>query len=132
MFEKLNDINIKQNFFFCLKLFFRLIITSDYAFGDKGNEEFKIPPKATVEYTVTLNEFEREPEAWKLSPKESLEQAKIVKDKATLVLMQERYELAIKIFEKAHSYLTSITSKCVVKCCLSASHHHRHFYLLLN
>lgn len=30
-----------------------------YAFGEKGNEQFGIPPNATVEYTVTLIEFER-------------------------------------------------------------------------
>lgn len=94
------------------QLFSRLVIKPEYAFGEKGHETFKIPPNATVEYTVTLNEFEREPEAWKLNAEESLTQAKLVKDKATGFLKQEKYELAIKLYEKANSYLSNITSKC--------------------
>lgn len=39
--------------------FFRLVISPAYAFGDKGNEAFQIPANATVEYTVTLIDFER-------------------------------------------------------------------------
>lgn len=91
---------------------YRLILKPEYAFGEKGHETFKIPPNATVEYTVTLNEFEREPEAWKLNAEESLTQAKLVKDKATGFLKQEKYELAIKLYEKANTYLSNITSKC--------------------
>lgn len=89
----------------------RLIIKPEYAFGEKGNEAFKIPSNATVEYTVTLKEFEREPEAWKLNAEESLAQAKLVKDKATAFLKQEKYELAIKLYEKSNSYLSNCTSK---------------------
>lgn len=90
----------------------RLVIKPEYAFGEKGNEAFKIPPNATVEYTVTLSEFEREPEAWKLNAEESLAQAKLVKDKATGFLKLEKYELAIKLYEKANTYLSNCTSKC--------------------
>lgn len=89
----------------------RLIIKPEYAFGEKGNEAFKVPPNATVEYKVTLNEFEREPEAWKLNAEESLAQAKLVKDKATGFLKQEKYELAIKLYEKSNTYLSNCTSK---------------------
>lgn len=89
----------------------RLIIKPEYAFGEKGNETFKIPPNATIEYTVTLKEFEREPEPWKLNAEESLAQAKLVKDKATNFLKQEKYALAVKLYEKANSYLSNITSE---------------------
>lgn len=94
-----------------IQFFNRLIIKPEYAFGQKGNENFKIPPNATVEYTVTLNEFERETEAWKLDVEESLEQAKAIKEKGTKYLKEEQYKLAIKIFEKANTYLSNCISK---------------------
>lgn len=85
----------------------RLIIKSDHAFGEAGSDKFKIPPNATVEYTVTLSDFEKEPQSWKLSPEESLTQAKLVKEKATAFLKQEKYQLAIKLYEKSNSYLSN-------------------------
>lgn len=111
---KLQQIEIKSIYEcnVCFVLFLkRLIIKPEYAFGEKGHEAFGIPPNATVEYTVTLTEFEREPESWKLNAEESLAQAKLVKDKATGFLKQEKYELAIKLYEKANSYLSNCTCK---------------------
>lgn len=58
-----------------------------------------------------MQEFEREPESWKLNAEESLDQAKLIKDKATGYLKQEKYELAIKLYEKANTYL----SNCICK-----------------
>lgn len=84
-----------------------LTIKPEYAFGAKGNEAFIIPPDATVEYIVTLHDFEKEPESWKLNPEESLVQAKIVKDKATNFLKQEKYQLAIKLYEKSNKFLSN-------------------------
>lgn len=86
---------------------FRLVIKPEHAFGAEGNEKFNIPPDATVEYTVTLSDFEKEPQSWKLTPEESLTQAKLVKDKATGFLKQEKYQLAIKLYEKSNSYLSN-------------------------
>lgn len=37
----------------------RLLIKSKYAFKDKGNAEFNIPPDADVEYEVELKSFEK-------------------------------------------------------------------------
>lgn len=88
-----------------------MIIKPEYAFGNTGNEKFEIPPDATVEYTVTLVDFEREPESWKLNPEESLEQAKMVKEKAIAFLRDEEYELAIKMFEKSNSFLSNCSCK---------------------
>lgn len=101
----------KNDFDFFLIVDCRLVIKPEYAFGEKGNEAFGIPANATIEYTVTLNEFEREPEAWKLNAEESLTQAKLIKDKATAFLKQEKYELATKLFEKANTYLSNCTCK---------------------
>lgn len=78
----------------------RLTIAAEHAFGTKGNAKFGIPPNATVEYEVSLNDFEKEPDAWKLTPEESLQQAKLIKEKATAFLKQEEYELAIKLYDK--------------------------------
>lgn len=85
----------------------RLVIKPEHAFGTAGSEKFNIPPNATVEYTVTLFDFEKEPQSWKLDPEESLTQAKLVKDKATGFLKQEKYQLAIKLYEKSNSYLSN-------------------------
>lgn len=93
-----------------------MIIKPEYAFGENGNESFGIPSNATVEYTVTLTEFEREPETWKLNAEESLAQAKLVKEKATGYLKKEKYDLAIKLYEKSNSYLSNCTCKLVNGC----------------
>lgn len=86
-------------------------LSPEYAFGEKGSETFDIPPNATVTYEVSLLEFEREADSWKLNAEESLEQAKLVKEKATGFLKKEKYELAIKLYEKANSYLSNCTCK---------------------
>lgn len=59
----------------------RLVIKPEYAFGAKGHKEWDIPPNATIEYTVTLKNFEKEVKARKLNEEESIEQAKIYKEK---------------------------------------------------
>lgn len=92
----------------------RLVLQPGYAFGEAGHEAYKIPPNAVIEYTVTLHDFEKEPESWRLNPEESLEQAKLVKDKATGFLKKEKYPLAIKIYHKANLYLSNC-SKFAVK-----------------
>lgn len=85
----------------------RLIIKPKYAFGAEGNEKFMIPPNATVEYLVTLHEFEKEVEAWKLDADESVKQAKVFKDKATGYFKQDKYRMALKFYEKSASFLSN-------------------------
>lgn len=85
----------------------RLVIKPRYAFGADGNEQLKVPPNATVEYTVTLNEFEKEVESWKLDKEESLAQAKLFKDKGTNYFKQEKTRMALKFYEKCHSFLSN-------------------------
>lgn len=85
----------------------KLTIKPEFAFGKDGHKEFNIPANATVEYTVTLIDFEKEPESWKLNPEESLAQAALVKEKATNFLKKGNYQLAIKIYEKSNLYLSN-------------------------
>lgn len=85
----------------------RLIIKPKYAFGKKGNEKLAVPPNATVEYTVTLNEFEKAIESWKLDKEESLEQAKLFKEKGTSYFKQNKFSMALKFYEKSHSFLSN-------------------------
>lgn len=85
----------------------RLIIQPRYAFGAAGRKEWDIPPNATVEYTVTLNSFEKDLKSWKLNEEESLEQAKLYKEKGTNFFGKDKYELAIKIYKKSNSFLSN-------------------------
>lgn len=67
----------------------------------------KIPPNATVEYTVELIEFEKAVESWKLDKDESLAQAKMFKDKGTKYFKEEKFKLALRFYEKSHSFLSN-------------------------
>lgn len=88
----------------------RLVIKPEYAFGVKGHKEWNIPSNATVEYTVTLKNFEKEVKAWKLNEEESIEQAKIYKEKGTKFLKDEKFSLAIKMYEKSNSFLSNCSN----------------------
>ena len=112
-----------QSLQFFLNSFFRLVIREEYAFGRKGHEEFKIPSKATVEYTVTLKEFKRVTDPWKFRAKDSFDEATRVKNKATEFLKQEKYLLAIKLYERANTY--RITRKLFFLCFIG---NYSHFY----
>lgn len=78
----------------------RFKIKSNYAFGTKGNEQFKIPPNATIVYTIKLNDCEKVMDDWKYSAEERLEHAKIYKEKGTKYFKKENYKLAIKMYKK--------------------------------
>lgn len=85
----------------------RLIIHPKYAFGSEGKKELNVPADATVEYTVTLNEFEKEVESWKLDKEESLAQAQLFKDKGTKYFKHDKFKMALKFYEKCHSFLSN-------------------------
>lgn len=116
-----------------IKFFFssRLIINPEHAFGKEGNDKFGIPPNATVEYTVTLNEFEREIESWKLDAEESLAQAQLAKEKGTNFVKQEQYLLAIKLLEKANSFLSNCTSELNFRLQYINIYIYKHYILVL-
>lgn len=88
-----------------------MTIKPEYGFGEHGLFIYKVPGNAELEYTVWLKKLDRAPEPFGLNTKESVEQAKIVKDRATIYFMQKTYELAAKVFEKADKYLQNCTSK---------------------
>lgn len=85
----------------------RVVIRPEYAFGEAGHKEFEVPGGATVEYTVTLNHFEKESQTWQLDEADSIEQAKIYKEKGTGYYKSGEYKLAIKLYEKSNSYLSN-------------------------
>lgn len=86
---------------------YRLVIQPQYAFGGTGHKEFNIPPNATVEYTVTLNNFEKDNKTWKFDEAESIEQAKLYKEKGIGFYKMEKYELSVKMYNKSNSYLSN-------------------------
>lgn len=59
---------------------------------------------ATVEYVVTLIDFQKNKDAWKLRAKDSFDEATRVKTKATEFFQMGKYELAIKMYERANTY----------------------------
>ena len=54
-----------------------------------------------------VNEFEKEIESWKLDADESLNQAKLFKDKGTNYFKLNKYKMALKFYEKCHSFLSN-------------------------
>ncbi|EDW88691.1 FK506-binding protein 59 [Drosophila yakuba] len=85
----------------------RIKIQAKYAFGAEGNEEFKIPANATVEYTVKLVDCGKGLEEWKLSDEERLAEAKVYKEKGTNYFKKENWALAIKMYTKCKNLLPS-------------------------
>jgi len=83
----------------------KLIIKPKYAFGTEGSKELGVPGNATVEYTVTLNTFEKAKESWSLDAAEKVEQSKIFKEKGTNYFKAGKYALAMKMYKKVLSYL---------------------------
>lgn len=83
----------------------RLIIKPRYAFGAVGCKDLNVPENATVEYTVTLNDFERYVESWELSQDQRLVQAQLVKDKGTAYFKSGKFQLALKLYERSNSCL---------------------------
>lgn len=71
----------------------------------------KIPADAVIEYVVKLKEVERAPEAHTQDTKQNVNSAKVTKDRATIYFLQNRFELAARVFNKANQYLQNITSK---------------------
>lgn len=98
-------------------VFKRLVIKPEYGFGEEGWPTFKIPSNATLEYIVTLKRLERQPESYTLDTKQSLVQAKSIKDRATIYFLQKKYAIAARVYEKANNYLKNCTSKFfLLKC----------------
>lgn len=85
----------------------KLILKPQFAFGAEGKSELGVPANAVVEYIVTLKEFEREPDSWKLDDVERMEQAKLFKEKGTGYFKENKFKLALKMYEKSLSFLSS-------------------------
>lgn len=88
----------------------KLIVKPKFAYGVDGNKELGVPANATLEYTITMNEFEREPDSWKLDDAERMTQAKLFKEKGTNYFKANKFSLALKMYEKSRNYVTSSDS----------------------
>ena len=79
----------------------KVFVCSDYAYKDKGNEEFNIPPNANdIEYEVCLFRFERAKEFYEMDYPEKIEKSKILKDCAAKCFQAAEYEKAIEIYDR--------------------------------
>lgn len=85
----------------------KLQIKSRYAFGSAGKPELNIPPNADLEYTITLNNFEKLKDFWTLDAPEKLAQASFFKEKGSRYFKEGKYELACKLYDKMNSYINS-------------------------
>ncbi|XP_050308146.1 FK506-binding protein 59 [Anthonomus grandis grandis] len=83
----------------------RLKIAAKYAFGKEGAKEFGIPPNATVDYLVTLKNFEKAKEGWEMDVEEKIEQCKLFKEKGTNYFKNGKYQLAIKLYKRIQTLL---------------------------
>ncbi|KAK2147711.1 hypothetical protein LSH36_540g01046, partial [Paralvinella palmiformis] len=85
----------------------KLKIKSEYAYGEKGHNEYNIPPGADLEYEVTLKTFEKSKESWEMDTAEKLEQSGIAKQKGTDYFKQGKFSMAKKYYKKIVDYLES-------------------------
>lgn len=88
----------------------KLILKPQFAFGPNGNSTLGVPPNATIEYIVTLNEFERVQDSWKLDDSERMEQAKLFKERGTNYFKENKFNLALKMYQKSLNFLSSVDS----------------------
>jgi FK506-binding protein 4/5 len=59
-----------------------------------------IPPYANVEYVIKLKNFESTGDLWNLDGVQKIEQAKMFKDKGTSYFKRNKYNYAIKMYQK--------------------------------
>ncbi|XP_020713040.1 FK506-binding protein 59 isoform X2 [Ceratitis capitata] len=86
----------------------KLKIRSKYAFGNKGNEDFNIPPNSKVEYIVKLIDCAKGIEEWKLTEQEKLEHAALYKIKGTKYFSKQSYVLALKMYKKCADFISDV------------------------
>lgn len=64
----------------------RINVEPKYGFGAAGCAELNIPPDAVLEYTITLEEFEKAKESWEMTDQERIEQSELKKESGTNML----------------------------------------------
>lgn len=82
-------------------------VLSPYGYGEKGNSEQNIPPNATLHYDVTLKSFVSEKNSWEMSVEEKLEASNKKKLDGNKFFKQEKYQKAMKNYQKALGYINS-------------------------
>jgi FK506-binding protein 4/5 len=82
-------------------------LKSRRAWGAEGNKKFNIPPNTDVAYEVTLKSFEKAKEAYQLNSSEKLEQSELMKNRGNELLVEKKYSIAVKKYQKIIEYLQS-------------------------
>jgi FKBP-type peptidyl-prolyl cis-trans isomerase len=81
---------------------YHLDVLPRYAYGDKGNADFGIPPGAELEYQVELHQFEKMKEPWDYeNVKERIAEADHVKERGTMFFKESKFDLALKVYKRA-------------------------------
>nr|CAB3246472.1 peptidyl-prolyl cis-trans isomerase FKBP4-like [Phallusia mammillata] len=83
-----------------------IIVQPKYGYGSNGNEKLNIPPDAELSYDIELIKFEKVKEAWEMLDEEKIEQSKIVKEKGTKYLKDNKFKQAILNYKKIIDYLS--------------------------
>lgn len=83
----------------------KIVVKSQYGFGQEGNEKFGIPSNATLEYNITMKDFVRAKETWEMDDNERLDGALNYKDKGAKSVKAGDYLQAIAMYEKVIDYL---------------------------
>ena len=95
-----------------------VIIDSKYGYGYQGNSEYNIPPNCNLKYDITLLNFDKETDYWKLTSSELLENAKIKKEEGNKLFNKQKYMRAIrkyKIISELAKYQQQIVEEKDVK-----------------
>lgn len=84
-----------------------ITLSSPYAFGTAGCEQFGIPSSASggstgrsLTYDIYLKSFERAKESWQLDGEQKVEQAKMFKEKGTIFFKDGKFDMAANKYNK--------------------------------
>lgn len=78
----------------------KVFIKPQYGFGDKGHEDFGIPPDTEIEYEICLFSFEKALELYEMNYDEKLEKCGYLKDRGLKFYQSGEYKKAIQQFTR--------------------------------
>lgn len=76
-------------------------VQPSYGYGEKGNEELKVPANAALVYDITLTDFTPERESYEMETAEKLSFSRQKKEEGNDFYKQKRYNMALKRYKKA-------------------------------
>ncbi|GMI36200.1 hypothetical protein TrCOL_g6980 [Triparma columacea] len=82
-----------------------IVLQPDYGYGAHGSPP-KIPGGSVLCFEVELIDFkEKEKELWEMTPEEKLAKAKSIKDEATGLFKEKRFDEAAELYDSVAQYL---------------------------